>query len=169
MPAATITAISRSRSVAAAPASPVASWNSGSAAGGAHLLEDGGAEQPMRVAQRLEQLGVTVIVADDKVDRLAGCLRRSRELARLTLELRRLICPVADNERGTQAVKMAYRAQALDHLVGELDVVGARRQPHRHEFVHAACAQPALDRIGRQPELAGARTWSGTHGPQCTG
>src|SRR4051812_31776240 len=98
MPAATITAISRSRSAAAAPASPAASSNRGSPSAKAHQFEDRRAEQPIRVAQRLQQLGVAVIVADDELDRLAGRLYRRCELARLSLKFRCLVGPVADEE-----------------------------------------------------------------------
>src|SRR5437868_410003 len=80
----------------------------------AHLLEHRGTELAVRVAQGFEQLGMAVIVADEEVDRLAGCLQGRGEVACLPLEFRRLIRAVADDERRAQSVKMADRAQFLD-------------------------------------------------------
>src|SRR5215471_52750 len=140
-----------------------------SAGGEAHLLKKGGAEEPIRIAERLEQFCVAVIIADNEVHGLAGGLDRRGEFAGLPLELRRLVGAATDDQRRVQSVEMADRAQFLDHVVGELDVVRARRQPHRRQFVHAAGAQSALDRIGGQTVLADPVGSQGDGGQMRTG
>src|SRR5438876_10877214 len=98
MPAATITAISRNRSAAAAPASPAASSNRRSAPGEIHLIEHGGAEQPIGAAQRLRQFEMAVMLANDQLGRFAGGLDRGGEVACLALKLWRLVGPVSDDQ-----------------------------------------------------------------------
>src|SRR5438874_2470766 len=100
MPAATITATSRHRSAAAAPASPAAYWNSrrgwvpaeagthgrpiGMRRNGSclrylsrckpHLAQHGAAEQAVGIAQRLRQFEVGVMLADEQLDPLAAVM-----------------------------------------------------------------------------------------------
>src|SRR5439155_7562017 len=97
-------------------------------AGEAHLLEDRGAEQAVRVAQRLGQFQVAVMVADQQFNRLAGRLYRRGEIAGLTLEFRGLAGAIGNDQWCAQLVEVALRAQRRDHLVGEFDVGRAVRQ-----------------------------------------
>ncbi len=48
---------------------------------------------------------------------------------------------------------MTLRARRLLDLVGELDVRAARREAHRLQVEHAAAAEPALHRVGRETEV----------------
>src|SRR5262245_54595973 len=87
-----------------------------------HPLQGGAAEDAVGIAQRLVHLEVVVAFAEDKLDRLAGGLRGSREVAALALELGRLVAAIEQRERSHQAVEMARGAQLLLAQVGEAHI-----------------------------------------------
>src|SRR5258708_17846075 len=106
-----------------------------------HLLERGTAEKPVGTGERLEDLEMVVALGDEELYRLAGCLDRGGEAARLTLKLGRLQRPMRDDYRAAEPFERAFGAQPRVHLVGELDVGPALRSPTGMQVRHAAAQQ----------------------------
>ena len=90
--------------------------------GESHLREHGAAQKPVGICKRFQHFEMIVALADDELDRLAGGLHRGEEIARLTLEFRRLVGAVGKDERSVKVVDMALGAQRCFHFIGELDV-----------------------------------------------
>ena len=102
------------------------------------------AEQAVGAAERLEHLEMIVALADEELHRFACRLDGGREVARLALELGRLLGAVRHHDRAREPVDVALAGERLHHLVGELHVLRALRQAHRMKVVHAAAQEPAL-------------------------
>jgi len=96
---------------------------------------------------------VVVAHADQERDRLAGGLQGGGELAGLALEFGRLVGAVGEDDRAIDPLQMPLGGELLLHLVGELDVGRALRQPHRLEVVHAGGEQRPLHHVVRHPEF----------------
>ena len=80
---------------------------------------------------------MVVGLADQQRDRLAGGLQGRGEIARLTLELRRLIGAVGQDHRAVDAGEMPLCGQRLLHRVSEFHIGPALRQPRRLEIIQA--------------------------------
>src|SRR5262249_45203286 len=94
-----------------------------------------------------------VALAHDQCVEPARGPERLGEVARLPLELRRLLITAGDDHRARDPREMALRAVVVLDPVVELHVARARGQPRAAEIVHAADADTALHHVAWQAEL----------------
>src|ERR1043166_3579589 len=118
-----------------------------------HQVECGAADEAVGAGQRLGHLEVVVALADDGRVKPAHGPERLGELARLPLELRRLLITVGDDHRARDASQMALSAVVVLDPIVELHVARPRRQPRPAEIVHPADADTALHHVAREAEV----------------